>query len=137
MEGFNIIYLKLKSNGLIDLNNLNNFLNRKIILLTISYVNNEIGVFQNIFFLSKFCKLNKISIHIDCSQAIGKILLNFENIKIDMASISSHKLYGPKGISLLYIRRKSNIYFKPLLHGGGQESNLRSGTIHTSAIVGF
>ncbi|WP_259292983.1 aminotransferase class V-fold PLP-dependent enzyme [Candidatus Nasuia deltocephalinicola] len=137
IEGFNIIYLKLKNNGLIDLNNLNNFLKEKIILLTVSYINNEIGVFQNIFFLSQFCKLNKIAIHIDCSQAIGKILFNFENIKIDMASISSHKLYGPKGVSILYIRRKSNIYFKPIFHGGGQENNLRPGTIHTSLIVGF
>ncbi|WP_259292857.1 aminotransferase class V-fold PLP-dependent enzyme [Candidatus Nasuia deltocephalinicola] len=137
IEGFNIIYLKLKNNGLIDLNNLNNFINKKIILLTISYINNEIGIFQNIFFLSQFCKLNKIIIHVDCSQAIGKILFNLETIKIDMASISSHKIYGPKGISILYIRRKSNIYFKPIIHGGGQESNLRSGTIQTSLIVGF
>ncbi|WP_259286022.1 aminotransferase class V-fold PLP-dependent enzyme [Candidatus Nasuia deltocephalinicola] len=137
IEGFNIIYLKLKNNGLIDLNNLNNFLNKKIILLTISYVNNEIGIFQNIFFLSQLCKLNKIIIHIDCSQAVGKILFNFETIKIDIASISSHKIYGPKGISILYIRRKSNIYFKPIIHGGGQENNLRSGTIQTSLIVGF
>ncbi len=137
IEGFNIIYLKLKNNGLIDLNNLNSFLNEKIILLTVSYINNEIGVFQNILFLSKFCRLNKISIHIDCSQAVGKILFNFENIKIDMASISSHKLYGPKGVSILYIRRKSNIYFKPIIHGGGQENNLRSGTIQTSLVVGF
>ncbi|WP_259289144.1 aminotransferase class V-fold PLP-dependent enzyme [Candidatus Nasuia deltocephalinicola] len=136
-EGFNIIYLKLKNNGLIDLVSLNSFLNKKIILLTISYVNNEIGIFQNIFFLSLFCKLNKIVIHLDCSQAVGKILFNFETIKIDMASISSHKIYGPKGISMLYIRRKSNIYFKPQLHGGGQENNLRSGTIQTSLIVGF
>ncbi|WP_259288754.1 aminotransferase class V-fold PLP-dependent enzyme [Candidatus Nasuia deltocephalinicola] len=137
IEGFNIIYLKLKNNGLIDLNNLNNFLNKKIILLTISYINNEIGIFQNIFFLSQFCKLNKIIMHVDCSQAMGKILFNFENIKIDMASISSHKIYGPKGISILYIRRKSNIYFKPIMHGGGQENNLRSGTIQTSLVVGF
>ncbi|WP_259286578.1 aminotransferase class V-fold PLP-dependent enzyme [Candidatus Nasuia deltocephalinicola] len=137
MEGFNIIYLKLKNNGLIDLNNLNNFLKEKIILLTVSYINNEIGIFQNVLFLSKFCKLNKIVIHIDCSQAIGKILFNFEDIKIDMASISSHKMYGPKGVSILYIRRKSNIYFKPIFHGGGQENNLRSGTIQTSSIVGF
>ncbi len=137
IEGFNIIYLKLKNNGLIDLNNLNNFLNKKIILLTISYINNEIGIFQNIFFLSQFCKINKIIIHIDCSQAIGKILFNFENIKIDMASISSHKIYGPKGVSILYIRRKSNIYFKAIFHGGGQENNLRPGTIQTALIVGF
>ncbi|WP_259286213.1 aminotransferase class V-fold PLP-dependent enzyme [Candidatus Nasuia deltocephalinicola] len=137
IEGFNVIYLKLKNNGLINLNNLNSFLNEKIILFTVSYINNEIGVFQNISFLSQFCRLNKISIHIDCSQAIGKILFNFENIKIDMASISSHKLYGPKGISMLYIRRKSNIYFKPIIHGGGQENNLRSGTIQTSLVVGF
>ncbi len=137
IEGFNIIYLKLKNNGLIDLNNLNIFLNKKIILLTISYVNNEIGVFQNVFFLFQFCKLNKIIIHVDCSQAIGKILFNFENIKIDIASISSHKIYGPKGISILYIRRKSNIYFKPIIHGGGQENNLRSGTIQTALVVGF
>ncbi len=137
IEGFNIIYLKLKNNGLIDLNNLNSFLNEKIILLTVSYINNEIGVFQNILFLSKFCRLNKISIHIDCSQAVGKILFNFENIKIDMASISSHKLYGPKGVSILYIRRKSNIYFKPIMHGGGQENNLRAGTIQTPLVVGF
>ncbi len=137
IEGFDIIYLKLKSNGLIDFKNLNNFLNKKIILLTISYVNNEIGIFQNIFFLSKFCKLNKITFHLDCSQVAGKLSLNFKNIKIDMVSISSHKLYGPKGISLLYIRRKSNIYFKPIIHGGGQENNLRSGTLPTSLIVGF
>ncbi|WP_259288879.1 aminotransferase class V-fold PLP-dependent enzyme [Candidatus Nasuia deltocephalinicola] len=137
IEGFNIIYLKLKNNGLLNLNHLNIFLNKKIILLTISYINNEIGVFQNILFLSRFCKLNKIALHVDCSQAVGKILFNLENIKIDLASISSHKLYGPKGVSILYIRRKSNIYFKPIFHGGGQENNLRPGTVPTSLIVGF
>ncbi|WP_259286152.1 aminotransferase class V-fold PLP-dependent enzyme [Candidatus Nasuia deltocephalinicola] len=137
IEGFNIIYLKLKNNGLIDLNHLKCFLNKKIILLTISYVNNEIGVFQNISFLSEFCKLNKVVLHVDCSQVIGKILFNLQNIKIDFASIASHKSYGPKGVSALYIRRKSSIYFKPILHGGGQENNLRSGTLNTSLIVGF
>ncbi len=137
IEGFNIIYLKIKNNGLIDFKNLNIFLNKKIILLTISYVNNEIGVFQNISFLSKLCKIHKITLHLDCSQSVGKVFLNFENIKLDMVSISSHKIYGPKGVSLLYIRRKSNIYFKPLLHGGGQENNLRSGTVPTSLILGF
>lgn len=134
--GYNITYINLNFNGLINLNLLNNF-SKNIFLLTIMYVNNEIGVIQNINYLSFFCKKNKIIFHVDAVQAIGKIKIDLNEIKIDILTLSVHKIYGPKGIGILYIRRKSNLYFIPLIHGGGQEKNLRSGTLFTPQIVGM
>lgn len=134
--GYSIVYLNIKKNGLINLNLLNHF-SKNIFLLTIMYVNNEIGVIQNINYLSNFCKKYKIIFHIDAVQAIGKIKINLNIIKVDILTISTHKIYGPKGVGLLYIRKKSNLYFIPLIHGGGQEKNLRSGTLPTPQIIGM
>ncbi|XXS36711.1 MAG: aminotransferase class V-fold PLP-dependent enzyme [Candidatus Nasuia deltocephalinicola] len=136
-DGFDVTYLNVKYNGLLDFKNLINYINYKTFLLTISYVNNEIGVIQNIHFLSNFCKYNKITFHVDASQAFCKIYINLCFLKIDMLSISSHKVYAPKGISALYLRRKSNLYFKTIIDGGGQEKKIRSGTIPTPLIIGF
>jgi len=137
-EGFDVTYFRLKKSALIDFKNFKNYITLKTILITISYVNNEIGIIQNINYLSNFSKKNKnIFLHVDASQAFLKILINLNDLKVDMLSLSSHKIYAPKGISGLYIRRKSNIYFKNIIDGGGQEKNLRSGTIFTPQIVGF
>ncbi|ASS47119.1 Cysteine desulfurase [Candidatus Nasuia deltocephalinicola] len=134
--GYNVIYLNVKFNGLLDLNLLNLF-SKNTLLLSVMYVNNEIGVIQNINYLSLFCKKNKIIFHIDAVQSLGKININLNLINIDILSISCHKIYGPKGIGALYIRRKSNLYFIPLFHGGGQEKKIRSGTLSTSLIIGM
>ncbi|BEH03873.1 cysteine desulfurase [Candidatus Nasuia deltocephalinicola] len=136
-EGFDITYLNLKNNGLINFYNFSYYLKISTLLITISYVNNEIGIIQNIFKLSNFCKIKKIFFHLDCSQAISKILINLNLLKIDMLTISAHKIYGPKGISCFYLRRKSNIYFKPIIHGGDQEKKIRPGTLSVPQIIGF
>jgi len=100
-------------------------------------VNNEIGVFQNFKYISYICKKKSIIIHIDSSQCIGKFKLDFSKFKLDLISISSHKNYGPKGVGVLYIRRKSNIYLNILIHGGNNDSFLRSGTLPNHQIIGF
>lgn len=137
LEGFNLIFLILCSNSLINIFFLNNFLKKNILLLVISYLNSETGVIQNIEFLSYFCKKNKIVFYVDATQSLGRISINLKLFKIDMMSASSHKTYGPKGVAILYIRRKSNLYFKTLIEGGGQEKKIRSGTVATSLIKGF
>ncbi|QND78571.1 Cysteine desulfurase [Candidatus Nasuia deltocephalinicola] len=136
-EGFDVTYLEVKKNGLINLNQFNNYIKKNSILISISYVNNELGIIQNINFVSNYCKFKKIILHIDSSQAFGKIFIDLKTLKIDIMSLSSHKLYGPKGCGSVYIRRKSNLYFKNIIHGGGQEKNIRSGTISTFCVIGF
>lgn len=134
--GYNIIYLDVKFNGLLDLSLLKLFY-KNIILMSVMYINNEIGVFQNIVFLSLFCKKNKIIFHVDAVQALGRVKIDLNLIEIDILTISCHKIYGPKGIGAIYIRRKSNLYFIPLIHGGDQEKKIRSGTLCTPLIVGM
>lgn len=136
-DGYNITYLDLKKNGLINFNSFNNYLKKNTILISVSYVNGEIGVIQNISTISIICKLNRIILHVDCTQAIGKFRIDLNNVKIDMISLSSHKTYGPKGCGIIYIRRKSNLYFKSIIHGGGQEKDIRPGSLATCNIVGL
>lgn len=101
------------------------------------YVNNEIGVIQNVDEIGKLCRSKGVFFHTDGAQAVGKIPIDVNKSNIDLMSISGHKLYGPKGIGALYIRRKPRVRLTPLLNGGGQERGLRSGTVPTPLVVGF
>ena len=107
------------------------------LLLSLMHVNNEIGVMQDIETISEICKEHKIVFHVDAAQSAGKVKIDTQKTKIDLLSISAHKMYGPKGIGALYIRRKPRIKLEAQIHGGGQERGIRAGTLATHQIVGF
>jgi len=136
-EGFDVSYLKVDRKGRIDINDLKTCLNEKTSLVSIMLANNEIGTVQPI---RELCKIvhnfdEKIIFHSDAVQAAGKLIINVKELDIDALSLSSHKINGPKGIGALYVRNQ--VKFEPILHGGGQEMNLRSGTENVHGIVGF
>ena len=136
-EGFEITYLDPEEDGLLDLNKLKDAIRKDTILISIMGVNNETGVIQNLKEIGKIAHENEILFHTDCAQAFGKIPLDVEEMNIDLMSISSHKIYGPKGIGALYVRQKPKVRLSPIIHGGGQEKGLRSGTLATPLCVGF
>lgn len=136
-EGFDITYLSTNSSGIIDLNKLENAITPDTILVSIVAVNNEIGVIQPLKEIGALCKQKGIYFHTDAAQAYGKILLDVESMNIDLMSISAHKVYGPKGIGALYVRRKPHVRLRPLFHGGEQERGLRAGTLAPFLCVGF
>lgn len=136
-ENCKITYLNVDKNGLIDLTELKNQITNKTILVSIMAVNNEIGTIQNLVEIGKICKENKIYFHTDAAQAFGKIPLDVKKMNIDLLSISGHKIYGPKGIGALYVRRKPRVKMEAIIHGGGQERGLRSGTAPVFLIVGL
>ncbi|XBC39741.1 MAG: IscS subfamily cysteine desulfurase [Buchnera aphidicola (Chaetogeoica yunlongensis)] len=136
-KGFKITYLTPLKNGLIDLNKLKKNINKNTILVSIMHVNNETGIIQNIYEISKICKLKKIFFHVDAAQSIGKLNLNLKELKIDLMSLSSHKVYGPKGIGGLYVRRQPRVRLSAQIHGGGHERGMRSGTLPVHQIVGM
>ena len=136
-EGFEITYLDPEEDGLLDLNKLKDAIRKDTILISIMGVNNETGVIQNLKEIGKIAHENEILFHTDCAQAFGKIPLDVDDMNIDLMSISSHKIYGPKGIGALYIRQKPKVRLSPIIHGGGQEKGLRSGTLATPLCVGF
>ena len=136
-EGFIGTYLPVKSNGLIDLESLKNAITDQTILVSIMFVNNEIGVIQPIAEIGKICRARGVFFHSDIAQAYGKIPIDVNECNIDLASISAHKLYGPKGIGALYVRKKPRVRLSPIINGGGQERNMRSGTLPVPLIVGF
>lgn len=136
-EGFKVTYLPAQSNGLIDIGQLREAITDKTALVSIMAVNNEIGVIQPLAEIGKLCREKGVFFHTDAAQAFGKIPLDVEAMQIDLMSISGHKIYGPKGIGALYIRRKPRVRLQPLLNGGGQERGFRSGTIPTPMAVGF
>ncbi|QIE02262.1 IscS subfamily cysteine desulfurase [Buchnera aphidicola] len=136
-KGFNVTYLTPKNNGIIDLNDLKNSIQKDTILVSIMHVNNEIGIIQDINSISKICKNYNIFFHVDATQSIGKIPINLNKINIDLMSFSAHKVYGPKGIGGLYVRRKPRVRLLPLIHGGGHERGMRSGTLAVHQIVGM
>ena len=136
--GFEVTYLAVDSHGLIDLAALEKALRPDTILVSIMAANNEIGVLQPIEEIGKLCRQHGALFHTDAAQALGKIPLNVQTMNIDLLSMTAHKLYGPKGIGALYIRRKNpRVQVSPQLHGGGQEKGLRSGTLYPPQIVGF
>lgn len=136
-EGFDVVYLPVKSNGILDLEVLKKAINDQTILVSVMAVNNEIGVIQPLKEIGKICRENGVFFHSDLAQGYGKIPIDVNECNIDLASISAHKIYGPKGIGALYLRRKPHVRLTPLINGGGQERGMRSGTLPTPLIVGF
>lgn len=136
-EGFQITYLPVQTNGLIDLEQLRASITPQTVLVSIMAVNNEIGVIQPLAEIGKICRENGVYFHTDAAQAIGKIDIDVNAMNIDLLSISGHKIYGPKGIGALYVRRKPRIRLQALITGGGQERGMRSGTLPTPLCVGL
>ncbi len=136
-KGFDITYLKVKSDGLIDLDELKNAISSNTLLVSIMGVHNEIGVIQPLAEIGKICRENNVFFHSDCAQAIGKIPLNVDSMNLDLMSISGHKIYGPKGIGALYVRRKPRVRIASMMSGGGQERGMRSGTLSPALCVGL
>ena len=136
-DGFEITYLPVKNNGLIDMGELEAAIRPETALVSIMAVNNEIGVIQPIEQIGALCRSKKVFFHTDAAQAVGKIPIDVNAMNIDLMSISSHKIYGPKGIGACYVRRRPRVRLDPIITGGGQERGLRSGTLAPPLIVGF
>lgn len=136
-DGFDVTFLPVKENGLIDLDELRAAITDKTLIVSIMAVNNEIGVIQPLKEIGQICRENKVFFHTDAAQAAGKIPMDVEDMNIDLMSISGHKVYGPMGIGALYVRKKPRVRLVPLIHGGGQERGMRSGTLPTPLVVGL
>lgn len=136
-QGFEVTYLGVQENGLIDLEELKAAIRPDTILISVMWVNNEIGVIQNIPEIGKICRENKIVFHVDAAQACGKTPVDVEAANVDLLSMSGHKIYAPKGIGALYVRRKPRVRLEAQMHGGGHERGFRSGTLPTHQIVGM
>ena len=136
-EGFEVTYLDVQENGLIDLNVLKAALRDDTILVSVMWVNNEIGVIQDIDAIGEICRERGIVFHSDAAQAAGKVEIDVTKTKVDLLSLSGHKIYGPKGIGALYVRRKPRIRLEAQMHGGGHERGFRSGTLASHQIVGM
>lgn len=136
-EGFEVTYLPVNSEGLISIADLEAAIRPDTGLVSIMAVNNEIGTIQPLKEIGAICKKNGVKFHTDAAQAVGKIPVNVEELGVDCLSISSHKLYGPKGMGAMYIRRRPRVRLEPLISGGGQERGLRSGTLATPLVVGL
>ncbi|MGD8587597.1 MAG: IscS subfamily cysteine desulfurase [Chromatiales bacterium] len=136
-EGFEVTYLDPEPNGLIDLGKLETALRDDTILVSIMHVNNEIGVIQDIEAIGELTRSRKILLHVDAAQSAGKVPIDLERLKVDLMSFSAHKIYGPKGIGALYVRRKPRVRLEAQMHGGGHERGMRSGTLATHQIVGM
>ncbi|AKH22148.1 IscS subfamily cysteine desulfurase [Sedimenticola thiotaurini] len=136
-EGFEVTYLDPEPNGLIDLGKLEAAMRDDTILVSIMHVNNEIGVIQDIEAIGEMTRPRKILLHVDAAQSAGKVPLDMERMKVDLLSLSAHKVYGPKGIGALYVRRKPRVRIEAQMHGGGHERGMRSGTLATHQIVGM
>ncbi|KAM9963308.1 hypothetical protein ACTFIW_006536 [Dictyostelium discoideum] len=137
MEGFKVTYLPVGENGLVDLELLKNTITPQTSLVTIMAVNNEIGVVQPIKEIGKICRENGVFFHTDAAQAVGKIPMDVNDMNIDLLSISGHKIYGPKGVGALYVRRRPRVRIEPITTGGGQERGIRSGTVPSTLAVGL
>lgn len=136
--GFEVTYLPVKKDGLIDLEQLEKAIRPETILVSVMAANNEIGVIQPLKEIGEICQQHGVLLHSDAAQGIGKIPLDVQAMNLNLLSLTAHKVYGPKGIGALYIRRRNpRVRIAPQLHGGGQEKNLRSGTLYTPQIVGF
>ncbi|MFY3329258.1 IscS subfamily cysteine desulfurase [Achromobacter xylosoxidans] len=136
-QGFEVTYLDVKDNGLIDLDVFKAALRPDTVLVSVMMVNNEIGVIQDIETLGEICREKGIIFHVDAAQATGKVEIDLQKLKVDLMSFSAHKTYGPKGIGALYVRRKPRVRIEAQMHGGGHERGFRSGTLATHQIVGM
>jgi len=136
-EGFEVTYLDPDSNGILNLDVLKNAIREDTILVTIMHVNNEIGVIQDIEAIGNLCREHKVYFHVDAAQSAGKVDIDLSKLPVDLMSFSAHKIYGPKGIGALYVRRKPRVRIESQMHGGGQERGMRSGTLAVHQIVGM
>jgi len=136
-NGFEVTYLDVRDDGLIDLEVFKAALRPDTILVSVMYVNNEIGVIQDIPAIGEICRERGIVFHVDSAQATGKIAIDLSTLKVDLMSFSAHKTYGPKGVGALFVRRKPRIRIEAQIHGGGHERGMRSGTLPTHQIVGM
>ncbi|KAK4766753.1 hypothetical protein SAY87_008395 [Trapa incisa] len=136
-EGFDITYLKVGSDGIIDLEQLRSSIRPDTGLVSVMAVNNEIGVIQPMEEIGKICKEFNVPFHTDAAQALGKILVDVDKWNVSLMSLSGHKVYGPKGVGALYLRRRPRIRVEPQMNGGGQERGIRSGTVPTPLVVGM
>ncbi len=136
-EGFEVTYLDPEENGLLDLDKLKAAITDQTVLISIMHVNNEIGVIQDIEAIGEIARDNKIIFHVDAAQSPGKVDIDLETMKVDLMSLCAHKIYGPKGIGALYVRRKPRVRIEAQMHGGGHERGMRSGTLATHQIVGM
>ena len=136
-QGFEATYLDVQENGLLDLEALKAAIRPDTILISVMFVNNEIGVIQDIATIGAMCREKGIVFHVDAAQATGKVAIDLNTLPVDLMSLASHKTYGPKGIGALYVRRKPRIRIEAQMHGGGHERGMRSGTLPTHQIVGM
>jgi len=136
-EGFEVTYLAPQRNGLIDLKELEAAMREDTVLVSIMHVNNEIGVIQDIAAIGELCHARGVLYHVDATQSVGKLPIDLNQLKVDLMSFSAHKIYGPKGIGALYVRRKPRIRLAAQIHGGGHERGMRSGTLPVHQIVGM
>jgi cysteine desulfurase len=134
-QGYEVTYLTPEPNGLLDLNKLEAVLRDDTILVSVMHVNNEIGVIQDIEAIGEMTRARKILLHVDAAQSAGKVPIDLAQLKVDLMSFSAHKIYGPKGIGALYVRRKPRVRLESQMHGGGHERGMRSGTLPTHQIV--
>ena len=136
-QGFEVTYLDVQEDGLLDLEKLKAAIRPTTILISVMFVNNEIGVVQDIPAIGAMCRERGIIFHVDAAQATGKVTIDMAQLPVDLLSLASHKTYGPKGIGALYVRRKPRVRLEAQMHGGGHERGLRSGTLPTHQIVGM
>lgn len=136
-QGFEVSYLDVNENGLLDIEVFKAAIRPDTILASVMAVNNEIGVVQDLNAIGTICREKGIIFHVDAAQASGKMTLDMQNMPIDLMSLASHKTYGPKGIGALYVRRKPRVRLEAQMHGGGHERGMRSGTLATHQIVGM
>ena len=136
-QGFEVTYLDVQEDGLLDLEKLKATLRPDTILVSVMFVNNEIGVIQDIPAIGAMCRERGIIFHVDAAQATGKVDIDVKTLPVDLMSLASHKTYGPKGIGALYVRRKPRVRLEAQMHGGGHERGMRSGTLPTHQIVGM
>ena len=136
-QGFEVTYLDVQEDGLLDLGKLEAAMRSDTILVSVMFVNNEIGVIQDIPAIGAMCRERGIIFHVDAAQATGKVEIDLARLPVDLMSLASHKTYGPKGIGALYVRRKPRVRIEAQMHGGGHERGMRSGTLPTHQIVGM
>jgi len=136
-QGFDVTYLDVQEDGLLSMSALQAAIRPDTILISVMFVNNEIGVIQDIAAIGNLCREKGIVFHVDAAQATGKVSINLQDLQVDLMSLASHKTYGPKGIGALYVRRKPRVRLEAQMHGGGHERGMRSGTLPTHQCVGM
>jgi cysteine desulfurase len=136
-QGFEVTYMDVEANGMLDLAKLEAAMREDTILVSVMHVNNELGVIQDLTAIGELCRARKIMFHVDAAQSAGKVAIDLQTLPVDFMSFSGHKIYGPKGIGALYVRRKPRARLEAQMHGGGHERGMRSGTLATHQIVGM